>query len=112
MAELAVRGIRRRFVEQAGEDWLDPADTAVLAAYGLVARAARAVARFWRFGSREAAQRAVDDVRHATKLMLDSAVVDTWALVDNLAHVVEDVVATSPWRLLRRTLRWNALWQR
>jgi hypothetical protein len=112
IADLAVRGIGRRFVEEAGQDWLDPVDTAVLAAYGLVARAARALARFWRVGDRTAGQRATEDVRGAAKLMLDAAVVDTWVLVDNLAHVVEDVVATSPWRLLRRTPRWNALWKR
>jgi hypothetical protein len=112
IADLAVRGIGRRFLDDAGEETLDPADTAVLAAYGLVARAARALARFWRIGDRAAGERAVDDVRRAAKLMLDVCVVDTWVLVDNLAHVVEDVVATSPWRLLRRTPRWNGLWER
>jgi hypothetical protein len=112
MADLTVRGIGRRFLDEVGEEPLDPADTAVLAAYGLVARAARALARFWRLGDRAAAERAVADVRRASKLMLDACVVDTWVLVDNLAHVIEDVVATSPWHLLRRTPRWNALWER
>jgi replicative superfamily II helicase len=44
--------------------------------------------------------------------MLDALVVDTWALFDNLAHVVEDSVATSPWRMLRRAPTWNPVWER
>lgn len=112
MADLTVRRIGRRFLDDIGEERLDPADTAVLAAYGLVARAARALARFWRMGDRAAGERAIADIRRAAKLMLDACVVDTWVLVDNVAHVVEDVVATSPWRLLRRTPRWNGLWER
>ncbi len=101
VAANATPGLGRRLVAEAGEEPLDMADTAVLAAYGLAGRAARALARFWRMGDRPAGQRAVDDLRRAAKLMLDAAVVDTWALLDNLAHVVEDLVATSPWRLLR-----------
>lgn len=112
MAEPTVRRIGGRFVDEVRGGRLDPADTAVLAAYGLVARGARALARFWRLGDRVSGDRAVDDVRRAAKLMLDACVVDTWVLVDNLAHVVEDVVAVSPWRLLRRTPRWNGLWER
>ncbi len=95
MADLTVRGIGRRFLEEAGEEPLDPADAAVLAAYGLIARAARALARFWRMGDRLAGKRAVDDVGRAAQLMLHSNVVDTWVLVDNLAHVVEERDAQS-----------------
>ena len=112
MADLTIRKIGGRFLEEAGEEPLDPADTAVIAAYGLVARAAHALARYWRIGDRSAGERSVDDVRQAARLLLNAGVVDTWVLVDNLAYVVEDVVATSPWRLLRRTPRWNGLWER
>ncbi len=112
VAANATPGLGRRLVAEAGEEPLDMADTAVLAAYGLAGRAARALARFWRMGDRPAGQRAVDDLRRAAKLMLDAAVVDTWALLDNLAHVVEDLVATSPWRLLRRADTWNRVWDR
>ncbi|WP_406224148.1 hypothetical protein [Streptomyces canus] len=36
---------------------------------------------------------------------------DTWTLIDSLAHVAEDIVATSPWLLLRRAATWGRLWE-
>lgn len=111
-SDLAVRQLGRRFLDEAGDAPLDAADAAVLAVYGLVGRAARGLARFWRLGDRTAGRQAVDDLRRAARHLLDASVVDTWVLVDNLAHVVEDAVAVSPWRLLRRTANWNGLWER
>jgi hypothetical protein len=111
-SDLAVRQLGRRFLEEAGDAPLDRADSAVLAVYGLVGRAARRLARFWQLGDRTAGYQAVEDLRRASRHLLDASVVDTWVLVDNLAHVVEDAVAVSPWRLLRRTTNWNGLWER
>lgn len=112
MADFAVRQLGRRFLDETGERPLDRADAAVLAVYGLVGRSARALTRFWRRGDHDGGQQAVDDLRRAARLLLDAAVVDTWVLVDNLAYVVEDAVAVSPWRLLRRAPNWNRLWVR
>lgn len=112
LAEWTAPQLGRRFLENAGEGPLDTGDGAVLAVYGLVGRSARALARFWRLGDHAAGRRAVEDLRRAAKLLLDAAVVDTWVLVDNLAHAVEDAVATSPWLLLRRAPNWNGVWER
>lgn len=112
MAEIAVRSIGRRLIEEQGDEPIDPADAAVLGAYGLAARSARALARFWRMGDVTAGQRATDDLRKAAAILMHTNVVDSWVLVDNLSHVVEDIVATSPWRMLRRTPTWNGLWKR
>lgn len=112
MAEIAVRSIGRRLIEEQGDEPIDPSDAAVLGAYGLAARSSRALARFWRTGDVSAGKRAVEDLRKAASILLHSNVVDSWVLVDNLAHVAEDVVATSPWRMLRRTPTWNRLWER
>jgi hypothetical protein len=111
-ADLTVRQLGRRFLEEAGDAPLDRADATVLAVYGLVGRAARRLARFWRLGDRGSGRQAVEDLGRAARHLLDASVVDTWVLVDNLAHVVEDAVAVSPWRLLRRTPNWNGLWER
>lgn len=112
LADLAARGLSRRFLDEAGDRSLDHADMSVLAVYGLVGRAARGLARLWRVGDRAAGDRAVTDLRVAAELLLNAGVVDTWSLVDNLAYVVEHIVATSPWRLLRRTPNWNGRWER
>lgn len=98
--------------EDKSPDQVDAADWSVLAAYGLAGEGARSVARFWRTGDLAAGQRAVMSFRRGAQLMLDALVVDTWALLDNLAHVVEDSVATSPWRMLRRAPTWNPVWER
>jgi hypothetical protein len=85
---------------------------AVLGAYGLLGRGATALARFWITGDRAAASTAVASLNRATMTVLNAGVVDTFNLVDNLAHVVEDIVAVSPWRRLRGTDRWDARWHR
>ncbi|MEU9836282.1 DEAD/DEAH box helicase [Streptosporangium sp. NPDC048047] len=112
LAEEAVPQLGARLLAAAGIEPLDRSDAAVLAAYGLLGRAARALARFWRRGERAAGAAALADLRQAARLVLQANVVDTWVLLDNLAHVVEDAVATSPWRLLRRAPTWNGLWER
>ncbi|MFI6883826.1 DEAD/DEAH box helicase [Streptosporangium canum] len=112
LAEEAVPRLGAWMLTAAGTEPLDRADAAVLAAYGLLGRAARALARFWRRGERAAGTAALADLRQAAQLVLQASVVDTWVLLDNLAHVVEDAVATSPWRLLRRAPTWNGLWER
>jgi hypothetical protein len=43
--------------------------------------------------------------------LLNAGVVDTFNLVDNPAHVVEDIIAVSPWRRLRGTDRWGDRWR-
>jgi superfamily II DNA/RNA helicase len=110
----------------AGNDYVDAADDgafggtdspaslsslAVLAAYGLLGRSATALARFWITGDRAAAATALASLDQATMTLLNAGVVDTFNLVDNLAHVVEDIVAVSPWRRLRDTDRWVDRWR-
>ncbi|WP_431929913.1 DEAD/DEAH box helicase [Nonomuraea jabiensis] len=112
LAEETLPSLSRRMLSETGNEPLDHADAAVLAAYGLLGRAARALVRFWRRGERAAGRSALTDLEQAARLMLHANVVDTWVLLDNLAHVVEDAVATSPWRLLRRAPTWNPLWER
>ncbi|WP_031008971.1 DEAD/DEAH box helicase [Streptomyces sp. NRRL F-5727] len=90
----------------------DQADLAVLAAYGLVGRSARSLAILWRTGDRTAGRAAISDLKQAAAILLQASVVDTWTLVDSLAHAVEDIVATSPWRLLRRASSWSRTWER
>ncbi|MFJ8763158.1 DEAD/DEAH box helicase [Streptomyces cyaneofuscatus] len=90
----------------------EQADLAVLAAYGLVGRAARSLATLWRTGDRTAGCTAVTDLQQAAYLLLQASIVDTWTLVDSLAHTVEDIVATSPWLLLRRASNWSRTWER
>jgi hypothetical protein len=84
---------------------------AVLGAYGLLGRSATALARFWITGDRAAAATAIASLDQATMTLLNAGVVDTFNLVDNLAHVVEDIVAVSPWRRLRDTDRWGDRWR-
>ncbi|WP_030911642.1 DEAD/DEAH box helicase [Streptosporangium amethystogenes] len=112
LAEETLPRLGTRMLAAAGSEPLDRADAAVLAAYGLLGRAARALARFWRRGERAAGTAALTDLRQAAQLVLQANIVDTWVLLDNLAHVVEDAVATSPWRLLRRAPTWNGRWER
>ncbi|WP_331718346.1 DEAD/DEAH box helicase [Streptomyces sp. NBC_00624] len=102
----------RRLVGEAVEGRADHADAAVLAAYGLAGRAARSLTALWRSGDRTAGQAAVADLRKAASVLLDASVADTWTLIDSLAHVVDDIVATSPWLLLRRAATWGRLWER
>jgi len=111
-AELAVRQLGDRLLQQTLAEESDLSDISVLAAYGLVGRAARGLARFWRVGDRAAAQRAQADIFVARDVLGNAGVVDTWLLVDNLHYVVEDIIATSPWLLLRRAPSWNRLWER
>lgn len=85
---------------------------AILGAYGLLGRGATALARFWITGDRVAARTAVASFNRAATTVLNAGVVDTFNLVDNLAHVVEDIIAVSPWRRLRGTDRWDARWRR
>ncbi|MFC8728200.1 DEAD/DEAH box helicase [Streptomyces bacillaris] len=87
-------------------------DLAVLAAYGLVGRSARSLATLWRTGDRTAGRAAINDLKQAATILLQASVVDTWTLVDSLAHAVEDIVATSPWLLLRRASNWSRTWER
>ena len=58
---------------------------------------------------RAAAATAIASLDRAATTLLNAGVVDTFNLVDNLAHVVEDIVAVSPWRRLRDTDRWGGL---
>ncbi|MGW3834782.1 DEAD/DEAH box helicase [Streptomyces microflavus] len=90
----------------------EQADLAVLAAYGLVGRSARSLATLWRTGDRTAGRAAINDLKQAAAILLQASVVDTWTLVDSLAHAVEDIVATSPWLLLRRASNWSRTWER
>ncbi|MFJ8785820.1 DEAD/DEAH box helicase [Streptomyces sp. NPDC102476] len=90
----------------------EQADLAVLAAYGLVGRSARSLATLWRTGDRTAGRAAISDLKQASTILLQASVVDTWTLVDSLAHAVEDIVATSPWLLLRRASTWSRTWER
>ncbi|GKQ33561.1 hypothetical protein ALMP_01120 [Streptomyces sp. A012304] len=90
----------------------EQADLAVLAAYGLVGRSARSLATLWRTGDRAAGRAAITDLKQAATILLQASVVDTWTLVDSLAHAVEDIVATSPWLLLRRASTWSRTWER
>jgi hypothetical protein len=102
----------QRLVGETAEGRADMADAAVLAAYGLTGRAARNLASLWRTGNRVAGQAAVADLRKAASVLLDASVADTWTLIDSLSHVTEDIVATSPWLLLRRATTWGRLWER
>ena len=99
-----------RIVGAVEEGEADPADIAVLAAYGLAGRAARSLATLWRTGDRAAGRMAVRDLEQASSVLLSASVVDTWTLVDCIAHVVEDIVATSPWLLLRHSTSWGRTW--
>lgn len=101
----------RRLVGETAEGRADIADAAVLAAYGLVGRAARHLVSLWRTGNRAAGRAAVTDLRQAASVLLDASVADTWTLIDSLAHAAEDIVATSPWLLLRRAATWGRLWE-
>lgn len=83
---------------------------AVLGAYGLLGRSATALARFWITGDCAAAATAIESLDQAAMTLLNAGVVDTFNLVDNLAHIVEDIVAVSPWRRLRDTDRWGERW--
>jgi replicative superfamily II helicase len=112
IAEEAAPQLEVRLLEEVGSETLDVSDVAVLAAYGLLGRVARRLARFWRVGDRTAAERAKDDIATARRILGDTGVVDTWLLVDNLHYVVEDIIATSPWRMLRRAPSWNRQWDR
>lgn len=111
-AEESLPALGRRAVSEVGQDPLDLGDAAVLAAYGLAGRAARRLAHFWLTGNRHSGTEARMLFRQAADLLLPAGVVDTWSLLDNLAHVVEDLIASSPWRLLRRARSWNDLWDR
>ncbi|MDN3356832.1 DEAD/DEAH box helicase [Actinomadura sp. DC4] len=102
----------QRLIDETSEGRADVADAAVLAAYGLAGRAARNLAALWRSGNRTAGRAAVTDLRKAASVLLDASVADTWTLIDSLAHVAEDIVATSPWLLLRRAATWGRLWER
>ncbi|MFD7671936.1 DEAD/DEAH box helicase [Streptomyces anulatus] len=102
----------QRLVGETAEGRADVADAAMLAAYGLTGRAVRNLAALWRTGNRAAGQAAVVDLRKAASVLLDASVADTWTLIDSLAHVAEDIVATSPWLLLRRAATWGRLWER
>jgi hypothetical protein len=102
----------QRLVGETVEGRAEVADAAVLAAYGLTGRGARNLALLWRTGNRTAGQAAVADLRKASSVLLDASVADTWTLIDSLAYVVEDIVATSPWLLLRRAATWGRLWER
>ncbi|MEU4013418.1 DEAD/DEAH box helicase [Streptomyces pseudogriseolus] len=104
-------GLGRRLVGESAEGRADAVDAAVLAAYGLSGRAARNLALLWRTGNRAAGRAAVTDLRKAASVLLDASVADTWTLIDSLAHVAEDIVATSPWLLLRRASTWGRLWE-
>ncbi|MGW3477958.1 DEAD/DEAH box helicase [Streptomyces althioticus] len=102
----------RRLLGETTEGQADVADAAVLATYGLTGRAARNLAILWRTGNRAAGRAAIADLRKASSILLDASVADTWTLIDSLAHVTEDIVATSPWLLLRRAATWGRLWER
>ncbi|MEU0110666.1 DEAD/DEAH box helicase [Streptomyces sp. NPDC006251] len=108
----ALPGMGQRLVAEAAGGRADEADAAVLAAYGLAGRAARNLALLWRTGNRDGGRAAVTDLRKAASVLLDASVADTWTLIDSLAHVAEDIVATSPWLLLRRAATWGRLWER
>lgn len=105
-----LRDLGRRIVAATEDGEADPADIAVLAAYGLTGRAARSLATLWRTGNRAAGRLAVRDLEQASSVLLSASVVDTWTLVDCIAHAVEDIVATSPWLLLRRSTSWGRTW--
>nr|WP_024126083.1 DEAD/DEAH box helicase [Streptomyces sp. FR1]AHE38701.1 DEAD/DEAH box helicase domain-containing protein [Streptomyces sp. FR1] len=107
-----LRVLGQRLLGETAEGRADVADAAVLAAYGLTGRAARNLAALWRTGNRAAGHAAVADLRKASSILLDASVADTWTLIDSLAHVAEDIVATSPWLLLRRAATWGRLWER
>ncbi|MEU9074526.1 DEAD/DEAH box helicase [Kitasatospora sp. NPDC048538] len=107
-----VRRIGLELTDAAAQGLADESDFAVLAAYGLVGRAAGRLAALWRTGDRAAGRAAVADVNQAAQILHRASVVDTWTLVDCLAHAVEDIVATSPWLLLRRASTWNRAWER
>ncbi|MEU3322054.1 DEAD/DEAH box helicase [Streptomyces sp. NPDC006785] len=111
-AQREVSDLGRRLLTDIRGGVADQADLAVLAAYGLVGRAARSLASLWRFGDRAAGTAALADLRKAATVLLDASVVDTWTLVDCLAYAVEDIVATSPWLLLRRSATWGHTWER
>ncbi|MFF3381322.1 DEAD/DEAH box helicase [Streptomyces sp. NPDC002680] len=102
----------QQLMAAAADGLADQSDAAVLAAYGLTGRAARSLAALWRLGDRAAGRAAIADLRKASSILLDASVVDTWTLTDSLAYVVEDIVATSPWLLLRRAVTWSRLWER
>lgn len=107
-----LRALGTALVGAVSEGQAEQADAAVLAAYGLVGRAARHLVRLWRGGDRADGRAAVADLRQAARVVLDASVADTWTLVDSLAHAVEDIVATSPWLLLRRASTWGPVWER
>ncbi|MFE8941031.1 DEAD/DEAH box helicase [Streptomyces sp. NPDC007872] len=105
-------GLGRALTAQLAAGNAEQADLAVLAAYGLVGRSARSLVALWRTGDRTAGRAAVSDLKQAATILLQASVADTWTLVDSLAHAVEDIVATSPWLLLRRASTWSKTWER
>ncbi|MGH2770514.1 MAG: DEAD/DEAH box helicase [Actinomycetota bacterium] len=109
----AVQTLGEELADGAGDGLIDLGDAALLAAYGLVGRAAGSAAGFWREGSPEAAKAALDSVREASGVLLRAYVVDSWLLVHTRAAVLADAFAVSPWRRLRGHVRdWNGLWRR
>lgn len=95
------------------EDPPDPADAVVIAALGLLAQAAVDAVAFWEQGSRPAADRCLGQLKRATDLVAQNAIVDTWFLLDSIRVVLEDAFANSLWRQLRgRAPAWNRLWRR
>nr|BEK71550.1 hypothetical protein KPHV_87770 [Kitasatospora purpeofusca] len=107
-----VRRLGRQLADAAAQGLADESDFAVLAAYGLAGRAAGNLAALWRTGDRTAGRAAVTDLNQAAQILFRAGVVDTWTLINSLAHAVEDIVATSPWLLLRRASTWNRAWER
>lgn len=112
IARNEVSDLGRRLLNDIRIGEAEQADLAVLAAYGLLGRAGTALTALWRLGDRAAGQAAIVDLRKAASVLLDASVVDTWTLVDCLVYAVEDIVATSPWLLLRRATSWGRTWER
>ena len=112
LAQDRVPRLGRALTEALARGEAEQADLSVLAAYSLTGRAARSLSAFWSSGNPSAGRSAVDDLRKAASILLDASVVDTWTLVDSLAHAVEDILATSPWLLLRRASTRGRSWER
>ncbi len=88
-------------------------DAAVLATYGIIARAANSTVDFWYTGNRQSADYALSELNRAESILRDQGIVDTWLLVSNLRIVLGDAFSTSLWRTLRGQVRdWNYLWRR
>ncbi len=109
----AVPALGDALLAAAGDDQVPLDDVAMLAAYGLVGRAAVNAVRFWQRGDETAAVRALTAADRARSILLAANVADAWLLVDNLRVVLEDAFASSLWRGLRgRVPVWNNLWRR